>query len=1045
MICEETENTMSRRIPIVVIVTLVCACLAPGQMQRYTVAPENFSYVEGFGYVINMNLGEDGYKEGNKQSHLRLFEDGKELGPIDHLHRNILDKGEGRYSHWSRTSLFMSTSDNSDPRTNGRKYEIASDAFETVPAALAPAPAAAAPAPAAPAELLTDEQLRTLKRYPLDVDRIKPEQGFCYIASMDFGEGGYVQVKQTSGIRILEDGKPIGPVDHSHANIREKGNGRFSHWGAQSLYFSTSDNSDPRTNGRTYEIVSINPDNALGGITDRMSEIQTHTEVITSASHEYRVTLGGDLDMDNTLTRSHGGISVAFQPNISVTIANTGDTTVTWPKLVDNGRDWSSYETLLADFTRGATDDQEKALFIWQTMRDNRYHQMPLYPDDEFHDPVRMFNSYGLQLCDDMGYVGCSLFKNAGLGKPKYDIDPTYYSLYGHVQCEAVVDNKLQFLDIDQDVFYLDREGETPVSGDAVARDHDLVRREVHYGPVFGSWNSSESAAAIFGDDDTRGFMAVRGHEMRHSLRPGEQVQFRWDNVNKWVALNEQWDGKPVFWANSKFSYTPRLALANYKEGIAAETDIVAPTADGAELAGGSADAKLTYAFEIPWAVCGGTVRAEFVGLGENDRFALDFSRDGEKMTRIWEGGGEGVVSAEAPIDEALQPRNSSVAYKYFVVVSLASADAARGANLKSLSFDTDVMAAPLSLPRLRCGENVFAYSDQSEGAREVTITHEWHEVRGYPRLPAPAEPTSPPDGETITDSIVNFAWPAVENAGAYHIQVSKRDDFRVPYRVTYDVVISQPEWSVPYTGMFATDTTYYWRVRSRDVKGAWGDWGSTWTFTWQGPRVPLNVRAEIVGDDIVLRWDPNPRGERPVSYEVYGSNEKGFSVHKTEYTSYRRGTVPANFLADTTDTSMLVVSPDPTHENMNQCYYRVVAVDANGTQSICSDFAEMPHPHIFSRPPTEATVGQELTYQPGVISSLGDVQHRTGQDPVNDLWDREKLSFSLADGPGWLAIDDQTGALRGTPGVAGLVRVRIEVTSQFNKTGVQEFELTVR
>ena len=36
-----------------------------------------------------------------------------------------------------------------------------------------------------------------------------------------------------------------------HADIRSLGGGRFSHWG-NNLFFSASDNTDPRTNGRTY-------------------------------------------------------------------------------------------------------------------------------------------------------------------------------------------------------------------------------------------------------------------------------------------------------------------------------------------------------------------------------------------------------------------------------------------------------------------------------------------------------------------------------------------------------------------------------------------------------------------------------------------------------------------------------------------------------------------------------------------------------------------------------------------------------------------------
>jgi len=35
----------------------------------------------------------------------------------------------------------------------------------------------------------------------------------------------------------------------------------------------------------------------------------------------------------------------------------------------------------------------------------------------------------------------------------------------------------------------------------------------------------------------------------------------------------------------------------------------------------------------------------------------------------------------------------------------------------------------------------------------------------------------------------------------------------------------------------------------------------------------------------------------------------KAFSVHKTEYESYTRGRVPANFLARTEQTSLVVVS----------------------------------------------------------------------------------------------------------------------------------------
>ncbi len=55
---------------------------------------------------------------------------------------------------------------------------------------------------------------------------------------------------------LYEDGKLLGPAHNGHIDTMEKGMGRWSHWGAHSIQFSSSDNTDPRTNGRQYKIVN---------------------------------------------------------------------------------------------------------------------------------------------------------------------------------------------------------------------------------------------------------------------------------------------------------------------------------------------------------------------------------------------------------------------------------------------------------------------------------------------------------------------------------------------------------------------------------------------------------------------------------------------------------------------------------------------------------------------------------------------------------------------------------------------------------------------
>jgi hypothetical protein len=59
----------------------------------------------------------------DRRSRLRLFEDGVPLGPAHTLHATIAREGHGRYSHW-QGGLVLSSSDGSDPRSNGRRYEV---------------------------------------------------------------------------------------------------------------------------------------------------------------------------------------------------------------------------------------------------------------------------------------------------------------------------------------------------------------------------------------------------------------------------------------------------------------------------------------------------------------------------------------------------------------------------------------------------------------------------------------------------------------------------------------------------------------------------------------------------------------------------------------------------------------------------------------------------------------------------------------------------------------------------------------------------------
>jgi hypothetical protein len=78
------------------------------------------------------------------------------------------------------------------------------------------------------------------------------ETGHSYMVKQDFDTPGDTSnAPKGSNLKIYEDGVALGPAHSQHADIRQFGRGRYSHW-EDALYFSSSDNSNPLTNQRRY-------------------------------------------------------------------------------------------------------------------------------------------------------------------------------------------------------------------------------------------------------------------------------------------------------------------------------------------------------------------------------------------------------------------------------------------------------------------------------------------------------------------------------------------------------------------------------------------------------------------------------------------------------------------------------------------------------------------------------------------------------------------------------------------------------------------------
>lgn len=62
----------------------------------------------------------------NERSPIEIFEDEARLGPPHSVHEDVRAVGRGRYSHWRNNGaiFIFSSSDNSNPQTNGRAYWV---------------------------------------------------------------------------------------------------------------------------------------------------------------------------------------------------------------------------------------------------------------------------------------------------------------------------------------------------------------------------------------------------------------------------------------------------------------------------------------------------------------------------------------------------------------------------------------------------------------------------------------------------------------------------------------------------------------------------------------------------------------------------------------------------------------------------------------------------------------------------------------------------------------------------------------------------------
>jgi hypothetical protein len=760
-----------------------------------------------------------------------------------------------------------------------------------------------------------------------------------------------------------------------------------------------------------------------------------HVEEISAAKKEYRVQQGGTMDGDNCRSPIGGGYGVweqSWESNRAVRLENVGDTVVVNPWLSNGRNNLRSIKEIVAGACKPGMSERDKALALWRLQTTHRFHAGS--GDNEVNDPVKVFNVYGYTTCGNDSICLAGLWRSAG-----FKVRPAH--TVGHCISQVYYDGRWNLLDGDMGPFYLLRDNRTIASEQDLVRDHDLLKRTHAAGILDPDIRTAdEIAASLFGyEGQAEGNRdSVRDTTMNMVLRPNEALVWCWGHLVPLKYHGRQdikvfgprsdagksWGGDAADRiCNGRWEYRPDFSKDLWRQG--AETAENIKSDGGALVAGAGQTGRIVWRMRSPYVFVGGQLEVE----GSGAKFSVSW--DGSKWIDVGD-----------TLDPLFQfPHKGDARYDYRLQCELP-----QGARLKRLAIRNDLQMAPLALPAMRVGDNQFTYTDETRGDRKVRISHEWVERSLYRPPTASAAAVSPTDDGEADGTDIVFQWKAPEVAAGdtiadYHFELSDRADLAWPLSSNFEKLVGntadrgQARYRVPDAGLLNPGHRYYWHVRAKTDKGVWGPWSRTWSFTPSGPDRPLDVRLETVqGNDgqVVLRWKPGTAGRKPVKYRIYGSDEKGFSVSDQPYKRMVGGSkevpaqAPANFVAEATNTELVVLGAGLELPNANKTFYRVVAIDEKGKRSGPSDYASAPRPFIFSKPVEKARVGDEYRCQVATVRSLGDLRSRTDGASFFDV---EKPRYALVQGPAWLRIDENSGALSGKPDAAGKVDVVVSVT----------------
>ncbi len=600
-----------------------------------------------------------------------------------------------------------------------------------------------------------------------------------------------------------------------------------------------------------------------------LAQEKEYSQIITVNDYTYEIVVGGSLDPVNK----------------KIIIENLGDSPLINPRVTVNDQyDWFDTKSIALEVTRGCITDEEKALAIWDFIRRNFQH-LDSPGDRECHNPAVAMNIYGYANCAYHSTVFKALCGSIGIPARAWEV-------WHHTITEAFYNNAWHMLDSDIGIYYLAGDNRTIASVEQLW-DDQKISGGLESGAALTAFSGRNKAVlAVYTDVEggnpsvsqdgvkIRGYRYFHGadecyiqtgydrftyepHNMAMTLRPNETLIRNWkgdekyydyqrhnrslEGGNEWAKPIRYGDGQIIWKPDLKSALAPSFFELNQAPGFEV-LDGQKPAVHVVHKQGGIYDLpeRAIISTETPYTILGGKLKATFyrgAATKWDGLSATVTSTTGPVSNTVWraEDGVTGTIDAEIDLDKVLYPSGERGRHDYgieFNFTANESNNPPTQSGLESLELVTDIQVSSNSLPALSRGRNIIRYHDETPGEHKVKITYIWRERNDNTPPTVPDAALFPSDGETIKTLSPMFKWqPASDQdksdkIGNHYIMISFDPQCRWPVATALlkETNSGKPEWQLP-DGWLNRDTTYYWKVKAQDNRGAWGDWSKIYSF----------------------------------------------------------------------------------------------------------------------------------------------------------------------------------------------------------------------